>query len=190
MLGDDFADQCELLVVCMILQKQIDHIGGNKDNIIIPSVAMHQLRQRREAAGRRIYRDEWLRPFAECFSQYWAAREEPGSSSITGNVSSSIDVEMSTPSEAAGSRTNASSPTVVNAAKNETGAGDAEEKRDLSPANPCLVCLTEEKHLACIPCGHLVTCVPCGHSLRICPICRRRDRRFRTYLFIKPNFGN
>ncbi|CAF2722791.1 unnamed protein product [Rotaria sp. Silwood2] len=37
----------------------------------------------------------------------------------------------------------------------------------------CVVCLVEERRLACMPCGHLTTCVPCGHSLISCPLCRR-----------------
>jgi hypothetical protein len=46
-----------------------------------------------------------------------------------------------------------------------------------------VLCLTEEKRLACMPCGHLATCVPCGHSLRSCPICRREIEAFiRVYL--------
>jgi hypothetical protein len=35
-----------------------------------------------------------------------------------------------------------------------------------------VLCLTEEKRLACIPCGHLATCVPCGRSICSCPVCR------------------
>lgn len=38
----------------------------------------------------------------------------------------------------------------------------------------CVVCLTEEKQLACMPCGHLCTCVPCGYALRTCPVCRQK----------------
>ena len=54
---------------------------------------------------------------------------------------------------------------------------------DITPSNPCVLCLTEEKRLACIPCGHLATCVPCGHSLRSCPICRREIEAFvRIYI--------
>jgi hypothetical protein len=45
------------------------------------------------------------------------------------------------------------------------------------------LCFTEEKRLACIPCGHFATCVACGHSLRSCPICRREIEAFvRIYL--------
>ncbi|CAF1023344.1 unnamed protein product [Didymodactylos carnosus] len=43
--------------------------------------------------------------------------------------------------------------------------------------------LTDEKQLACMPCGHVATCVPCGHSLRSCPICRRDIQSFvRVYV--------
>ncbi|CAF1122901.1 unnamed protein product [Adineta steineri] len=45
-------------------------------------------------------------------------------------------------------------------------------------SNPCVLCLTKEKRLACIPCGHLGICVPCGYSLRFCPICRREIEAF------------
>ncbi|CAF0856265.1 unnamed protein product, partial [Didymodactylos carnosus] len=49
--------------------------------------------------------------------------------------------------------------------------------------NVCVLCLTDEKRLACIPCGHLATCVPCGHSLRNCPLCRREIKAFiRVYI--------
>ncbi|CAF4504251.1 unnamed protein product [Rotaria sp. Silwood2] len=40
---DDFISDADLLIACTILQKQIDHIKGNKDNIIIPSVQMKRI---------------------------------------------------------------------------------------------------------------------------------------------------
>jgi hypothetical protein len=42
----------------------------------------------------------------------------------------------------------------------------------------CIICLTEERQLACMPCGHLCTCVPCGYALRACPICRQKIQSF------------
>ena len=54
---------------------------------------------------------------------------------------------------------------------------------DSTSSNLCVLCLEEQKRLACIPCGHLATCVPCGHSLRSCPICRRAiDAFVRIYV--------
>jgi hypothetical protein len=52
-----------------------------------------------------------------------------------------------------------------------------------APSSFCVLCLTKEKGLACVPCGHLATCVSCGQSLRSCPICRREIKAlFRIYL--------
>ncbi|CAF5168966.1 unnamed protein product [Rotaria magnacalcarata] len=49
--------------------------------------------------------------------------------------------------------------------------------------NTCALCMTEEKSLACIPCGHLSTCVACGHSVRSCPICRQKIEAYvRVYI--------
>ncbi|CAF4931089.1 unnamed protein product [Rotaria sp. Silwood2] len=60
---------------------------------------------------------------------------------------------------------------------------DRSQSTNSSLSNPCALCLTEEKQLACIPCGHMVTCVACGHSLRLCPICRREINAFaRIYI--------
>jgi len=42
----------------------------------------------------------------------------------------------------------------------------------------CIICLTEERQLACMPCGHLCTCVPCGYAVRKCPICRQEIHSF------------
>jgi hypothetical protein len=42
----------------------------------------------------------------------------------------------------------------------------------------CFICLTEEKQLACMPCGHLCACVPCGYALKSCPICREKIQSF------------
>jgi len=66
-------------------------------------------------------------------------------------------------------------PSIIDAVSNNRTDG-------LLPSNPCVVCLTEEKRLACIPCGHLATCVSCGQSFRFCPICHRKIEAFvRVY---------
>jgi len=67
--------------------------------------------------------------------------------------------------------------------KQITSTADQDQSTSTAPSNPCAVCFTEEKRLACIPCGHLATCVPCGHSLRSCPICRKEIEAFvRIYI--------
>lgn len=42
----------------------------------------------------------------------------------------------------------------------------------------CFICLTEERQLACMPCGHLCACVACGYALRTCPVCREKIQAF------------
>jgi hypothetical protein len=95
--NDDFVSDIDLTMACLILQKQIDHIKGCKDKIIVPSE-----------------------------NQQLQISTEPSKQSL----------------------------------------------------GECLVCLTEEKQLACMPCGHLCACVPCGYSLRSCPICRQDIQSF------------
>ncbi len=153
-LGDDFLDDCDLLVAAIVLQKQIEYIDGKKENIITPNVAMKKI------------------------------REQAVSSSTIVDSSSITDAEMSTSSIESDtvSSTNAEPP-----AKNPaTATMDTTLQHpidDPSPSNPCVLCFTEEKRLACIPCGHFATCVACGHSLRSCPICRREIEAFvRIYL--------
>jgi hypothetical protein len=42
----DFESDCDLLMACEILQKQIQYINGNKENIIVPSVMMKKIRDK------------------------------------------------------------------------------------------------------------------------------------------------
>lgn len=64
-----------------------------------------------------------------------------------------------------------------------TKVDDTDAKNTESVSNPCALCLTEERKLACVPCGHLATCVPCGHSLKSCPLCRQPIKAYlRVYV--------
>ena len=45
-LEDDFVSDYDLYIACLILQKQIEHIDGKKENIVIPSIRMKQIRER------------------------------------------------------------------------------------------------------------------------------------------------
>lgn len=96
--NDDFKSDTDFHMACFILQKQIDHIKGRKDKLIVPSA------QR-------------------------------------------IELENLT-------------------------------KPSKSSLGECLICLTEEKQLACMPCGHLCACVSCGYSLKSCPVCREKIQAF------------
>ncbi|CAF2810837.1 unnamed protein product [Rotaria sp. Silwood2] len=160
---DDFIDDCDLHVACIILQKQIERIDGKKENIIVPSVAMNKIREAEQAA---IH-----------------AREQAASSSTLRNNTADTDVEMSTSSETIRSKVNVSESTVTdsqvkNPKLSAVDPASQNQTDDSLSSNRCVLCLTEEKRLACIPCGHLTTCVPCGHSLRLCPICRREIEAF------------
>jgi hypothetical protein len=42
---DDFVSECDLLVACLVLQKQIEHIDGKKENIVIPRLRMKYFRE-------------------------------------------------------------------------------------------------------------------------------------------------
>jgi hypothetical protein len=110
-------------------------------------------------------------------------------------ASNSADVEMTTLPQSATNESTASiestSRAITTGSQEETkvtkpitsSASEQNQTNDSSPVNPCVLCLMEEKRLACIPCGHLATCVPCGHSLRSCPICRREIEAFvRIYV--------
>jgi hypothetical protein len=44
-LDDDFVSECDLFIACTILQKQIEHIDGKKENIVIPSFRMKHFRE-------------------------------------------------------------------------------------------------------------------------------------------------
>ncbi len=48
-IGCDFVDDSDLLVACIIVQKQIEHIDGKKENIIVPTVAMKKIRDIEQA---------------------------------------------------------------------------------------------------------------------------------------------
>lgn len=43
-IDEDFASAHDLLLAYIILRKQIDYIGGNQENIVIPSVRMQLIR--------------------------------------------------------------------------------------------------------------------------------------------------
>ncbi|CAF1575576.1 unnamed protein product [Rotaria magnacalcarata] len=42
---DDFESECDLYTACLILQKQIEHIDGKEENIVIPRIKMKEIRE-------------------------------------------------------------------------------------------------------------------------------------------------
>jgi len=186
-LDEDFVSDCDLLMACTILQKQIERIDGKKENITVPSVAMKRVREKEQAGNSSRSKknaDIHVNDILEA-----QAREQVDSGSSSINSSDSNDVEMtasSTGSDATETDTRASAATteeIKGAESSATKNAVRSQVASSSPTNPCVLCLEEEKRLACMPCGHLATCVPCGHSLRSCPICRRSiDAFVRIYL--------
>ena len=156
-LGDDFMDDSEPLLSCLILQKQIDYIQGIKENIVTPSIRMKQIRERE----------------------------------LLGNASASaVSDSPSTESNASESQNQATpaviSSTAITAVHTSANPQRETSKRKASEISPnsCLICCSEERRLACIPCGHLVACTPCAHSLQTCPVCRKAIEAFvRIYLW-------
>jgi hypothetical protein len=97
-----------------------------------------------------------------------------------------LTTASSTESNTSESNSEAATNIIEDLRKAESASSKASVQKssdDTSPANPCVLCLTEEKRLACIPCGHLAACVPCAHSLRSCPICRREIEAFVRIYF-------
>ncbi|CAF3641548.1 unnamed protein product [Rotaria sp. Silwood1] len=140
--GDDFVSDNDLKIACTILQKQIECINGNKENIIVPSIEMAK---RRDANNNNAM--------------------ETDSSSLINTTNGSVFQPSSSSNQTS------------------TKANEMNTESSESPSNPCALCLTEERKLACIPCGHLATCVPCGHSLRTCPLCRQTIKAYlRIYV--------
>jgi hypothetical protein len=174
-------------MACTILQKQIEHIDGKKENITVPSVAMKRVREKEQAGNSsrsRTNADIYINDVLEA-----QAREQVASGSSSINSSNSNDIEMAASST--GSDTTETDRGAPTATTEEIKSTESSSTRNTvrsqgdssSPTNPCVLCLEEEKRLACIPCGHLATCVPCGHSLRSCPICRREiDAFVRIYI--------
>jgi len=178
---------CDLLMACTVLQKQIEYIDGKKENITIPSVAMKRIREKEQAGNlsrSRINVNVCMNDIVEAH-----AREQAASGLSSTNLSDGNDVEMITSSiESSAAETIARTSTITikeltNMEPSSSKASGQKKNNNASPANPCVLCLTEEKRLACIPCGHLATCVSCSHSLRSCPICRREIYAFvRIYI--------
>ncbi|CAF1080286.1 unnamed protein product [Rotaria sp. Silwood1] len=173
---DDFVSDCDLYVACVILRKQIEHIDGKKENIVIPSIKMKPIREKNETG---MHEQVSTIPNA--------AQSEQNRTDVDVNILSQSLTNESTSSQ---SSINSTSKSINNSNERETQTNkqittinDRSQSIDSQPSNLCVLCLTEAKQLACIPCGHMATCVACGHSLRLCPICRREiDAFIRIYI--------
>ncbi|CAF0928914.1 unnamed protein product [Didymodactylos carnosus] len=145
---DDFAMDCDLLLACTILQKQIEHIDGKKENIIIPSVHMKKLREQAEKERMEKEKAEETIPLPNS-SQIIP----PVTLSATSSSLMTGDAEMTSLTNESCTSISSTSSTESNVVK--TNDEKPQLKQQQSVSNACVLCLVEEKHLACIPCGHL-----------------------------------
>ncbi|CAF3690461.1 unnamed protein product [Adineta steineri] len=171
---DDFISECDLYIACLILQKQIEHIDGKKENIVIPSIRMKQIREQNEMRTQ----EQTLATTQSMTNSTDADMTTSSPSSTNESISPQSSVDSTTKSTTPANQSDIKPSKSVPSTSNEQ-----DQSVNSTSSNPCVLCLTEEKRLACIPCGHLATCVPCGHSLRSCPICRREIEAFvRIYI--------
>ncbi|UJR30929.1 hypothetical protein I4U23_018441 [Adineta vaga] len=163
---DDFVSDCDLFIACVILRKQIDCIGGKKENVVIAETAMKTIRE------------------VEQTEIHQRIHITSTSISASSDLSNENDTDKSTKSII----TSLDSSQVVeenqSIHKKKMADGCEQNGQNMwSSTNHCVLCLEEERCLSCLPCGHLATCIPCGHSLRTCPICRNTINAFmRVYV--------
>ncbi|CAF1261105.1 unnamed protein product [Didymodactylos carnosus] len=168
---DDFVSSCDLLLACIILQKQIDHINGKIENIIIPSVQMTKIRENAKET-------ENTEPQRISFSM---------TPPLSASFSSTENADMTSLTKEPCTLTSSMEPSPViepeTFGRSKVKQQQSQQDQTNTVLNACVICWKDEKRLACIPCGHLATCVPCGHSLRTCPICQRNIEAFvRVYI--------
>jgi hypothetical protein len=186
-LDEDFVDDCDLFMACTILQKQIDCINGKKENIIVPSLAMKQIREQLEQTGSLLNSRTNLHDFIYNILEA-QTREQVSAVPISTSSLANNDVEMTASSDSDIDETNVKKPPssggntkALKSVSVDKTLSSCDKGTELS--NPCVMCQKQEKRLACIPCGHLVTCASCGQSVRSCPICHRGIEAFvRIYL--------
>ncbi|CAF2051477.1 unnamed protein product [Rotaria magnacalcarata] len=154
---EDFLDECDLFVACIILLKQIEKIDGKKENIIVPSVKMNQIRDLTQA-------EMHTRAQVACAATLTDSLNHTDDNKSTFSESVVGETTSKTMSVKTKEKQDTKAEKVVSPGKNPVNVS--------SSSQACVLCLEEERSLACLPCGHLATCVPCGHSLRSCPICR------------------
>ncbi|CAF3496392.1 unnamed protein product [Rotaria sp. Silwood1] len=142
----DFKSESDLLVACIILQRQRIHIDKRKEHIIIPAERMNQIHKRQQQLG----------------------------------VHAAV---LPIPTQVTAPPTNAFNTTDIGTGVSPESSADQAIPRELTPATLCMVCISEERCLAFIPCGHMGTCLACRRSLSSCRICGRNIEAFvRIYV--------
>ncbi|CAF5226024.1 unnamed protein product, partial [Rotaria magnacalcarata] len=121
-------------MACLILQKQIEYIDGKKENIVIPSVKMKQIREEIE-----VHIREQTAPVSNPAETTVTEMTTSSESSTNESVSSESSAEFISKSAASSTQIEAKTTEQTNI---------IEDRNQSIPSNPCLICLTEEKQLA------------------------------------------
>ncbi|CAF4092982.1 unnamed protein product, partial [Rotaria magnacalcarata] len=132
--NDDFESECDLYMACLILQKQIEYIDGKKENIVIPSIKMKQIREEIE-----VHIGEQTAPVSNPAETTVTEMTTLSEASTNESVSSESSAESI-------SKSAASSTQIETKTTEQTNI--IEDRNQSIPSNPCLICLTEEKQLA------------------------------------------
>ncbi|CAF3870910.1 unnamed protein product [Rotaria magnacalcarata] len=151
---DDFKSDVDLRIACLILDKQVKLINGNEANILVPQ--------------------NWMHTYIE--DQRPNNEPRPAATKQTTMIPKLEPPQVIT--------TIAPRPRLMA----KTGIYRYITREILlikfflfffsEEPTLCLLCLSTERQVACLPCGHLTSCVACGHSLKTCPICRAAVRAF------------
>jgi hypothetical protein len=146
-------------MACTILQKQIEHIDGKKENITVPSVAMKRVREKEQAGNSsrsRTNADIYINDILEA-----QAREQVVSGSSSINSSYGNDVEMTASSTASyimetSTQTSVTiTGTIIDPMPTSTEVF-VENHTDNAPnLDLCRLCLSKEWYPALLPCGHV-----------------------------------
>ncbi|CAF1530103.1 unnamed protein product, partial [Adineta steineri] len=142
---DDFISECDLYIACLILQKQNEYIDGKKENIVIPSIKMKQIREQNEMRTQ---------------EQTAIANQSMKDSTDANMTTLSTNESISSQSAVDSTTKSAKSADQNHIKPNKSIPSTSTEQDQLvnsTSLNPCVLCLTEEIRLACIPCDHLAT---------------------------------
>ncbi|CAF1358156.1 unnamed protein product [Rotaria sordida] len=139
---NDFATDCDLLIACIILQKQINHINGRQENIIVPNIKMKMIRETK---------------------QFSSSSSTPTSNeSLSSNSSNAYNIIESKSTIAM----------IDNQLKTETKASSTTDLASSNlcilclTEDKCLACIPCGLLATCVPCGRsLRTCPICRRDI-------------------------
>ena len=166
LLEDDFKTDVDLQIAYFILEQQVKLINGNEQKLIVPA--------------------NWVRTVTE------NAKPDPVPTStvLVPARGRSIFLSFSTDFHSVFVEDPPATTVALVETKSNTGTIIITSLlftvpliSDAPDSTTCLICLSTERQIACLPCGHLASCVVCGHSLKTCPLCRAAVKGYiRIYL--------